>query len=87
MSQTRYPDIKDFTLAVIMTAAPGAEITRQIVEEARSHRALNTPTDTFDVVMEDLNRAHLIDVDNTLTPLADSYARMWRDHFAKQESK
>jgi len=26
----------------------------------------------------------MIDENNLLTPLADNYARMWRQHFAKQ---
>ena len=87
MSQTtRYPNITDFTLAVILSATPGAEITRELVEQTRMHRTIADHA-TYEVVIDDLTRAHLVDVDNTLTPLADNYARMWRDHFAKQGKK
>jgi hypothetical protein len=85
MSAARYPDIRDFTLAVILCADPGAEITRRTVDEALTKSgSFSLTAETFDMVIEDLRRVQMIDEENTLTPLADSYARMWRAFLARQ---
>jgi len=82
---SRYPDITDMSLAVILAARPGSEITRESVDRALTNwRAFTLTGDDFAHVKADLSRAHMIDENNLLTPLADNYARMWRQHFAKQ---
>lgn len=80
-----YPNLRDFTLAVLLTAPPGGAITPAIVDAALAKRSTLTLTaDTFESVILDLKAAHMIEGDeHRLTNLADRYACMWRAHFAK----
>jgi len=55
MSQTRYPAIKDFSLAVILHAEPGAPITPATVDAALADRTQFTlTTDSYETVIADL---------------------------------
>ena len=84
MSKTRYPAITDMSLAVLLLAEPGSLITPATVDAAvANRRAFTLTAESFETVRADLDRAHLIDEDGHLTPLADNFARMWREHLAK----
>jgi hypothetical protein len=84
MSKTIYPAIRDFTLAVLLAAEPGAHITPATVDAALGRYGDNLPSwfgrddTTFEAVRDDLDKAHMLDDDARLTPLADRYADMWR---------
>jgi hypothetical protein len=88
MSQTRYPAITDFSLAVLLSAKPGTAITRATVDAALANRPQFTLTaDTYETVIADLAKHHMIEgKDNELTGLADNYARMWREWLAKAQN-
>jgi hypothetical protein len=81
---TRYPAITDMSLAVLLLAEPGSQVTPATVDAALANRRAFTLTaDSFETVRADLDRAHLIDEDGNLTPMADNFARMWREFLAK----
>ena len=71
----RYPAILDVTLKTIMTAAKGEQITPELVARATGS------ADNFELVKGDLERSHMLD-NQGLTPLADQYARLWRQFLA-----
>ncbi len=77
MSLERYPAINNHSLRVILAAQPGAAVTPALVDHATKGAA------TFESVIADLDKAHLIDETRELTPLADNFARMWRVYLAK----
>ena len=72
----RYPAILDVTLKTILAADQGATITPELVARATGQ------TDNFELVKGDLERAHMLDA-RGLTPLADQYARLWRQFLAR----
>lgn len=78
MTNDRYPNLSTASLRVILTAEPGAEVTPALVA-----KATGTASD-FAAVVDDLNRAHMLDPSGELTPLADSYARICRAVVAAQ---
>jgi hypothetical protein len=76
----------DLTLAVLMASAPGSQITPTSVDKAlASQTTFALTAETFETVRADLERAHLIDDEDRLTPLADNYAAMWRRFLAKSK--
>jgi hypothetical protein len=77
MTTERYPNITNHSLRVILSAQPGAAITPALVEHATKGAA------TFESVIADLGKCHLIDESRELTPLADNFARMWRQFLAQ----
>ena len=89
MSQTRYPAITDFSLAVILHAKPGSAITPATIDAALADRPQVTWTaDTSETVSADLAAAHMIEGDdNELTGLADNFARMWREYLTKASAR
>lgn len=68
----RYPLLLEISLAVVLHATPGATITRELVAQATGR------AEAFDAVLSDLIRAHFVDDENRLSPLADAFARMWQ---------
>lgn len=84
MSTARYPAITDMSLAVLLLVDPGSQLTPAMVDAALANRRAFTLTaDSFETVRADLDRAHLLDEDGHLTPMADNFARMWREHLTK----
>ena len=78
---SRYPNLTRDSLRVLLTAAPSAEITPAIVAEATGN------AENFAAVVEDLNRAHMLDPSGELTPLADNYARICRASFRRNDTR
>jgi len=77
VSTDLYPNLTTASLRTLLTADPGAEITPALVAKATGDAA------NFPAVVEDLNRAHMLDPSGELTPLADSYARICRVALSK----
>jgi hypothetical protein len=86
MTLTRYPTIDlGLTLAVLLAAEPGSLLTPATLDKALAGRPEFTLTaDSFETVRADLDRAHMIDDEGRLTPLADKFAAMWRRFLAKE---
>jgi hypothetical protein len=78
MTTEFYPNLSLASLRVILAAEPGAAVTPELVAGATGSAG------DFAAVVEDLNRAHMLDESGELTPLADSYARIWRLHVKQQ---
>ena len=84
MSRTPYPAITDMSLAVLLLAGPGSQVTPATVDAALANRRAFTLTaDSFETVRADLGKSNLIDDEDRLTPLADNFARMWREYLGK----
>jgi hypothetical protein len=87
MKTTRYPAITDFSLAVILAAEPSAEITPELVETTFARPGdLAAKGLPFEAIVADLDRAHMIDENRRLTPLADRYAAMWQRFLATKDA-
>jgi hypothetical protein len=85
MSKSLYPAITDFSLSVILLAEPGAEITPALLDAARTKQTtFDLSAVTFEDVLADLDKAHMIDSDNRLTQLGDKFAEICRAWFARQ---
>jgi hypothetical protein len=86
MTLTRYPAIDlDLTLKVLLAADPSSLVTPATVDAALAGRPDFTLTaESFETVRADLSRAHMIDEDDRLTPLADNYVAMWKRFLAKK---
>jgi hypothetical protein len=72
MTTFHYPGLAPASLRVILTAEPGAQVTPELVASVTGDAA------DFAAVMADLNRVHMVDENDELTPLADRYAGMCR---------
>ena len=75
----RYPNLTTASVRVILTAAPGAEITPHLVTAATRGQG------DFAEVIADLDRVHMIDETRTLTPLAIRYAAMCRREHGRRK--
>ena len=85
MTRTRYPDILDISLAVLIRSDPSEILTPELVTRALSATS-NFPAtpESFAIVRADLDKAHLIDDEGRLSTLADKYADMWRRLLAQK---
>ncbi len=72
MTTAPYPNLTTASVRVILTAEPGAAITPALVAQVTGDAG------DFAAVVDDLNRAHMLDPSGELTPLADNYARICR---------
>jgi hypothetical protein len=83
--RTRYPAILDISLAVLIRAEEGAQITPELVARALA-ATLNHPAtpESFEIVRADLDQAHLLDDEGRLTTLADRFAGFWRKFLAQR---
>jgi len=77
MIRSLYPDLTTDSLRVLLSAAPGSAVTLELVAQATGEAS------KFAAVVEDLNRAHMLDPSGELTPLADNYARICRAAITK----
>ena len=81
MRRDRYPNLLPGSIETLLTAELDSMITPVIVEAATGGRG------DVAAIMADLDRAHMIDEVQTVTPLGAAYARLWRDHLARQTNQ
>ena len=72
MTTSHYPGLAPDSLRVILTAEPGAKVTPELVAKATGDASRHA------AVMADLNRVHMVDDSDELTPLANNYVRIFR---------
>jgi hypothetical protein len=77
MTTSHYPNLTRDSVRVILAAGPGGVITPALVAQVTGDIA------NFVAIVDDLNRAHMLDPSGELTPLADNYARICRTFLSK----
>ena len=83
-TKTRYPAILDATAAVLIRAEPSEKFTPELVTRALSASAsFPLYPSSFETIRADLDRAHFLDDEGHLNPLANRYGEFLRRWLAK----
>jgi hypothetical protein len=82
----RFPAILGISLNILIRAEPGERLTPEPVTRALSATAFPAMPEIFATIRADLDKAHMLNTDGRLTPIAEKYAMFWRQSLARQVS-